>query len=103
MRSRNRPSLEQIRETILKHRIVTFEYNGGPVRCEPHALANARRTNSFVVVGWSLGIIEGWQLYRFSMISDWKVEFETFGARPPVGKLIRSLSLLETRAGCFQS
>lgn len=103
MRSRNRPNLEGIRQTILKHRVVSFDYEGNPVRCEPHALAHAQRTNSFVLVAWTLGVDEGWQLYRFCSMSDWKVKPDTFGARPPIGKLMRSLSLLETRAACFQS
>lgn len=96
---RTKPTLEKVRAAIVRRRIVSFFYRGHEVRVEPRILGNVVRTHAFVVLGWQLDADEGWQLYRYAEMYDFKVSDDQIEIeRPPCGPLRRKVVEMDTWA-----
>jgi hypothetical protein len=61
-------NLDDLRQSIVQHRRITFYYEGKQLSAEPYLLGLARKTNALVLSAWVCGPEEGWRHFRFSMM-----------------------------------
>jgi hypothetical protein len=59
-------NLDDLRQSIVHHRRITFLYEGKQLSAEPYLLGFARKTNSLVLSAWVCGPGGGWRHFRFS-------------------------------------
>ncbi|QJE95228.1 hypothetical protein [Luteolibacter luteus] len=94
---RTKPSLREIREAITRRRVVTFEWRGLQVKAEPRVLGQGGRYRTYLLLAWQLEADEGWQLFRFSEIYEFRALPEPIRLdRPPCGRLKREIHELDT-------
>lgn len=61
-------NLDDLRQSIVQHRRITFYYEGRQLSAEPYLLGMARKTNALVLSAWVCGREAGWRHFRFSMM-----------------------------------
>jgi hypothetical protein len=64
-------NLDDLRQSIVQHRRITFYYEGKQLAAEPYLLGLARKTNALVLSAWVCGA--GWRHFRFSMMRSLQV------------------------------
>ena len=66
-------NLDDLRQSIVHHRRITFFYEGKQLSAEPYLLGLARKTNALVLSAWVGGPEGGWRHFRFSMMRAMQV------------------------------
>jgi len=66
-------NLDDLRQSIVQHRRITFYYEGMQLSAEPYLLGLARKTNALVLSAWVCGPGAGWRHFRFSMMRSLQV------------------------------
>ena len=66
-------NLDDLRQSIVEHRRITFYYEGRQLSAEPYLLGLARKTNALVLSAWVCGPGAGWRHFRFSMMRSMQV------------------------------
>jgi len=60
--------LDDLRQSIIQHRRITFYYEGKQLSAEPYLLGMTRKTNALVLSAWVCGPQAGWRHFRLSMM-----------------------------------
>lgn len=89
-------SLDEIRDAILRRRVVRFQHHRELLTAEPHVLARSRRYGAFIMGAWILGT-DSFRFFRYAEIRDLTIMQDSFAStRPEYNPKDRRISQIDT-------